>query len=263
MKNNKNDNANERLFCDRVHDLVGQAFSHSTNRFTHFLDERQQALCQEMILHAPFLRDMREEGIQLNFQGGYEKAQRKMLGVFTKYDNEENQDFPIESVVFTFRAVEELTHRDFLGALMSLSIKRELIGDILIGNGETVAFLTDIAARTVMDDLEKVGRVGVGKRLGSLDVLPEAYTLEDIRGTVGSMRLDCVVALVTNLSREKAANLVKSGSVSVNFFTQNQISAILKEEDILSIRGWGRYVVSQIGGQSKNGRLHLSCGRYV
>lgn len=252
----------DRLFCDRIRDVVKQAAHHCTSRFTHFLDERQQALCQELLEKDALLREMLDDGMEVQLFGGHDLAQRKMLGAFSAYCPEEERQFPIQPVTFTYRKADSLSHRDFLGAFMSLSIKRELIGDILTEPGLAVVFLTEVAARVVMDEIDKVGRVGVEKTLGVPDHLPDGFTLEPIRGTVGSMRLDCVVGLVTNLSREKAAALVKSGAVSVNFFVNTQVSDSLKEGDILSIRGWGRYTVIQVGGQSKKGRLHLTCGKY-
>ena len=146
---------------------------------------------------------------------------------------------------------------------MGLNIKRELIGDILIADDYAVIFLLDPAHSLVLNELQKIGRVGVRIAEGSPETLPEPYQLKPIGGTVSSLRLDCLVAFFTNLSREKAAQLIRSGQVNLNFFETDEISHPVAEGDIVSIRGYGRFVLSKVGGLSQKGRLHLLGHQYM
>ena len=93
---------------------------------------------------------------------------------------------------------------------------------------------------------------------GDIDTL-----LLDKTGTVSSMRLDCVVSLALNLSREKSAALIEGRQVSLNFFEEEKSSREVKVGDILSIRGYGRFLISQQGSLSKKGRLHLTISQYI
>ena len=194
-----------------------------------------------------------------------------MLGLFPDYlALSEGMDraileeqFPIQRVALFFRAQDAITHRDILGSLMGLNLKRELIGEILTGEDFAVVFCTGAAAQLILSELERVGRAGIKKQQGYEGELPPLYRLEYQTGTVSSLRLDCAVSLATNLSREKSAALIEGGQVSLNFFEENKISREVGEGDILSIRGYGRYVLSKVGSVSKKGRLHLTLGKYV
>ncbi len=245
----------EKLFYDRLSDLVHSVERDWTARFSFFLDERQQALASRFLQYSGF------HGFKL--YGGFEKAGRKVLGLFPEYMEGEPSDFPIEAVTLGYRAEDKPRHQDILGTLMGLNIKRELIGDILIGEEYAVIFLLEPANTLVLSEVKKIGRAGVRTESGLPAVLPEPYTLKPIGGTVSSLRLDCLVAFFTNLSREKASQLIRSGQVSVNFFEVDEISHTVEEGDIFSIRGHGRFVLSKVGGLSQKGRLHLLGHQYV
>ena len=77
------------------------------------------------------------------------------------------------------------------------------------------------------------------------------------------MRLDCVVSLAAKLSREKAAALIRSEKVDINHFTASSVSAELREGDVLSIRGSGRFILSGIDGETKKGRIHINLRKYI
>ena len=245
----------EKLFYDRLSDLVESVQRSWTARFTFFFDERQQALAKRYLQYSGFHDFM--------FYGGFPQAGRKILGLFPEYQEPNDSEFPLQAVTLSYRSVDKPRHQDILGTLMGLNIKRELIGDILIGEENAVIFLLEPAHSLVLSELKKIGRVGVRTENGLPDILPEPYSLKPIGGTVSSLRLDCLVAFFTNLSREKASQLIRSGQVSLNFFEVDEISHPVAEGDIFSIRGYGRFVLSQVGGLSQKGRLHLLGHQYM
>ena len=259
----------DSLFCARIADMVRQLDRTCTPCFTRFLDSREQRLALLELQRAHLPED------QFLFWTGFcvpdNVPARRMLGLFPDYlapaqgmdRSLQEEQFPIERIALSYREEDELTHRDILGALMGLNLKRELIGEILTGKDYAVLFCTGAAGQVILSELERVGRAGVKKQAGYEGELPEAYRLHYQTGTVSSLRLDCVVSLATNLSREKSAALIESGQVSLNFFEEEKISREVKESDILSIRGFGRYELSKIGSLSKKGRLHLTIGKYI
>lgn len=271
MKNNGQTQREEadRLFCARIADMARQQQRDNLPCFTRFLDEREQRLAAIELRRQHFPQD------QVCFWAGFgvlqEAPARRMLGLFPDYlALSEGMDraileeqFPIQRVALFFRAQDAITHRDILGSLMGLNLKRELIGEILTGEDFAVVFCTGAAAQLILSELERVGRAGIKKQQGYEGELPPLYRLEYQTGTVSSLRLDCAVSLATNLSREKSAALIEGGQVSLNFFEENKISREVGEGDILSIRGYGRYVLSKVGSVSKKGRLHLTLGKYV
>lgn len=271
MKNNGQTQREEadRLFCARIADMARQQQRDNLPCFTRFLDEREQRLAAIELRRQHFPQD------QVCFWAGFDVPQeapaRRMLGLFPDYlALSEGMDraileeqFPIQRVALFFREQDAITHRDILGSLMGLNLKRELIGEILTGEDFAVVFCTGAAAQLILSELERVGRAGIKKQQGYEGELPPLYRLEYQTGTVSSLRLDCAVSLATNLSREKGAALIEGGQVSLNFFEENKISREVGEGDILSIRGHGRYVLSKVGSVSKKGRLHLTLGKYV
>lgn len=249
------DERDEKLLEDRLQDLVKGVQRDWTARFTFFLDEGQQAIAKRYLHYAAFH--------QYSFWGGFETAGRKVLGLFPEYQEATADDFPLTAVTLRYRSVDQPRHQDILGSLMALNIKRELIGDILIGEEYAVIFLLEPANTLVLNEIRKIGRVGVKAEAGTPEILPEPYHLKPIGGTVSSLRLDCLVAFFTNLSREKAAQLIRSGQVQVNFFQIDDVSHTVEEGDIFSIRGYGRFVLSHVGSLSQKGRLHILGNQYI
>jgi RNA-binding protein YlmH len=155
-----------------------------------------------------------------------------------------------------------LSHRDFLGALLSLNIKRETIGDILVGDSNAVVFVTNTVAPLILSEITKIGRVGVKVSDSVLDVLPIREEFEDIFGTVSSLRLDSVVSVMTGLSREKASEIILAKRVSLNHFECTSVSKTLKQADVISIRGYGRFILNEASGLTKKGRIKVNIKKY-
>lgn len=247
----------DRFFIARLEDMLGQCGRYSAPVFSSFLDERQ---CAETEI---WLRANAGDCGYLLW-GGYPDARRKMLAVFPEYlRGGITELFPMKCLTFAYRKEDTLTHRDILGSLMAQQLKREVVGDIVTGEGIAQTFLTDVAARLVTGSIAKIGRVGVKTDDSRPFELENAQKFQDISGTVASLRLDCIVSLAAKLSREKAAALIRTDKVDVNHLTADSLSYELKEGDILSVRGCGRFILSGINGETKKGRIHIILKKYI
>ena len=224
-------------------------------RFIGFLDEYGQ----EIVLTAASSVGYRDALLY----GGYENSERNYLGVFPEYMQPDVSLFPITPVTMRYREADRPSHRDFLGAMLALGIKREAVGDILVGTGECVAFLSDSVAGLVVGELTKVGLIGIKIQEGRGEELPVTFGFREISGTVGSERLDCIVALVTKLSREKASALISGGNVRINGCTELSVSRKLEEGDRLSVKGCGKFIVEGFGANTRKGRVHVTCQKYI
>ena len=122
---------NDELFCSKIEDMTSLCFTRQKPVFSQFLTESQQALAKKVLQSIYFENYV--------FFGGSESSERKVLGVF--YDEPERSAFPVSAIEFKYRPCDKLTHRDFLGTLMSLGIERDTVGDILVDNGRTVVFV--------------------------------------------------------------------------------------------------------------------------
>lgn len=238
----------------RVADTVDLCERRSCPCFMGFLDERQRRVAEGELRRFP--------GACHLFWGGHEEAERTLLGVFPDYIEPEGELFPLTPLGFLFREETELTHRDVLGALLSCGIKREKIGDILCGQGIAVAFLDADIAPFVADQVDKIKREGVRCRLPYDGDLPIAHTFLEMRDTVASPRLDAVVKTAIGASREEAARRIVAGLVSLNHTPCLSVSASVKEGDILSVRGVGRFRIDTLGPLTRKGRIMITLQKY-
>lgn len=198
----------------------------------------------------------------LVFWGGYEDAMRKIIGFFPEYIEPEYNQIPLKAISFEFSKSHSLSHRDFLGAFMALGIERSAIGDILIENGRCVVFVKEELCSYLYSNIEKIGRVGVKTFLGYNGDLPVCNDFEENTGVVASSRLDCIVALFSHKSRDKAANLVQSGDVSVNHIEIIAPAKAVKDGDIISIRRHGRFTIDKLGPLTAKGRTKIQYRRW-
>ena len=247
--------AEEKLFLERIRDLVELCDQRGIPRFSAFLDERQQRIARS----AGSL-----PGVTCGFWGGFPEAERKLFYALPDYCSPEDPSlYPIRTLTASFPRQYSLSHRDFLGALMNLGLRREAIGDILVGEGTAVLFLWEPVADLVLTELTKAGRVGLRLTEGCPDELPAAHAFQELAGTVSSMRLDCVTALLTRESRDSAARLIRSGLVTVNSAAEQSVSFQVREGDKIAVRGHGKFVVREIGAPTKKDRLHITCLKYL
>ncbi|HSL93418.1 MAG TPA: YlmH/Sll1252 family protein [Bacillota bacterium] len=151
-------------------------------------------------------------------------------------------------------------HPALLGALMSQGIKREKIGDIVVGDGLAWIIMDESLAERVT--LTSVGRDAVTCSTCDLSALADySPEMDSQTVTVASLRLDAVLAAVFNLSRSDAVAAVNKGMVKVNHVPEDSVSRTLKEGDLVSLRGQGRTKLARIAGETRKGRIRLEMER--
>jgi len=185
------------------------------------------------------------------------------VGIFPDWCEPSEEQYPITSITFTFREVDSLTHRDFLGSVMALGLQRSAVGDILVEKGRAVMFVSRDVSEYIISQLSKVGRVGVTLREGYTEPLPEIGRFLEASATVASLRMDCVVGALTGKSRKVAQELISAGSISLNSLSAEKATAAIKDGDVLSIRGHGRFKIVSTSEVSKKGRVILRWNKYV
>lgn len=244
------DKDDNNLFS-RVDDALSLSQIRHKPSFIGFLNEREQYIISK---HFGFAND------RIVFFGGYKNAVRKVMCAFD-YDVS-NEDFPIEKLCYKFRKEDTLSHRDFLGSLMGLGIERSCVGDIIVGDSYAAVFVKSEVSDYIKTQLSKIGRAGV-KLIpeNECDVSYEPDT-EVLSLVVSSMRLDSVVSAITKLSRTKAASLINSGKVFTNYSENCKVSYFLKPDDILTIRGNGKFIIQEQSLITKKGRLKINIVHY-
>lgn len=244
----------ERLLVSHILDMLEICGKCCQPRFSAFLNEREAALAEDV---------MTEQGCEAYMlYGGYDGASRKMLGVFPPYW-EDTDCFPVTALVFRYRAADRLSHRDFLGAFMSKQIKRSMIGDIIVGEGQAAAFVQDSVSSELSSGITKIGSVGVSVSVEKKPVIEVRQSFAEKSGTVSSLRLDSVIGMAVGVSREKAASLIKGGNAEVMYAAAESVSYQLSEGDIFSVRGYGKFILASVNGRTKKDRLHITVKKYI
>ena len=159
----------------------------------------------------------------------------------------------------------ELSHRDYLGSVLGLGLERDAIGDILIPDSHSAILLTDTRVVDFLTtQLEKVATDTVRvSRLPEGTALTGTRRLQPITDTVASERLDCVVAALCNLSREKAQMAVRSGLVELDYEAVEACDTTVEAPAVISVRGYGKFAVHAFDGTTRKGRIRLSAGKYI
>lgn len=243
------------MLLPRLDDLFTLSRVKYKTGFTKFLNARQALIANEYIKQNKLDNYL--------FYGGRENAERLMLGVFSPDDVPDAGDFPLACVTSRYPENAALSHRDFLGTLTSLQITRESIGDILVSSGRCDFFVTGTVLNTILTELVKVGGVGVKTAKGVPGDFVVLERFEQVRITVSSPRLDSLVSHLANISREKASAIIRQGLAQQNFVQADSVSRIFAPGDTVSIRGYGKYIVDEIGAPTKKGRLPVICRKYI
>ena len=159
----------------------------------------------------------------------------------------------------------ELSHRDYLGSVLGLGLERDAIGDILIPDSHSAILLTDTRVVDFLTtQLEKVATDTVRvSRLPEGTALTGTRRLQPITDTVASERLDCVVAALCNLSREKAQMAVRSGLVELDYEAVEACDTTVEAPAVISVRGFGKFAVHNFDGTTRKGRIRLVAGKYI
>ena len=203
------------------------------------------------------LQSAEAAGFSFFLTGGYESAERKILAAGCE-EEQGRPDVPIAVIAVKPKSEkfsEELTHRDYLGAILGLGIERGLIGDIIVREKKAWFFCLSQAAEMIASSLTQVRRTAVAATVTGPDVPELQPVYLPLRLNVASERLDAVTAAFAGLSRGQAEKLFHAEKVFVNGRMTADRSAWLKEGDVLSVRGFGKAVYDGIEHETKKNRL--------
>jgi len=221
-------------------------------RWTEFLTPYEQ---QQVIGIINSFQD-----ITYRTEGGYQGAERQVITIFHDYLPRET--VPPAVVLMKIKnknRFKTLNHRDYLGSVLNLGLKREKIGDILVHPDYCHMIVDREIGDYILFQLEKVGNAPVEVQLDDLNNLevPEEE-VKEIQGSVSSLRLDAVLGLGCKLSRKDAQSLIKKGDVKVNFQVALKTAQELQEGDQISAKGFGRIKLRALGKETKSGRIKIT-----
>ena len=193
--------------------------------------------------------------------GGYENAERCVACFGDREYFTDNSDYPIKCILIkpvNQKFADTLTHRDFLGSLMGLGIRREVLGDIIISENCGYLFCLDTISDYIIENLTQVRHTTVKCELTEnipTDALPQAENREII---VSSERLDVIVSAIYKMSRSQVLPLFHTEKVFVNGAVKTSPSATVNIGDKISARGFGRFIYKGVLRHTKKDRLVIS-----
>lgn len=238
----------------RFEELADRSDTRQCLVFSDFLNLAEQSILKETALPCPVC-----------LWGGYAAAERK-VAVFGTLDTETAADktpFVLLKVApAAQKFADMLSHRDFLGSILGLGLRREMLGDIVIADNCGYIFCMESVADFIMDNLQKVRHTTV--RCSRTDTLPETLTAEPEAESVvvASERLDALLAAVFRLSRNEAQKLIAAERVFLDSRVCTKAEFSPKEGCIISVRGFGRFLYGGIDRETKKGKLRVTVQIY-
>ncbi|MCR5594773.1 MAG: DbpA RNA binding domain-containing protein [Lachnospiraceae bacterium] len=198
--------------------------------------------------------------------GGAEEAERVIVRFGDPKDIGYEEDFPIRIIHISPiqpKFADKLTHRDFLGALMNLGIERDVIGDIYVAESEAYVFVCEKIAGYIIEELTRVKHTQV--KCVITGTIPESVRpkLKEETVTVSSLRLDGIIAHVYHMSRTAAKSLFSSEEVFINGALCTSPSAEAKDTDVISVRGYGKFIYDGVGRKTSKDRYAVNIRRYI
>ena len=255
MRNCNFSSDEDKILLSRTLEAIRVCENRSEPQFLGFLDLRQRGVVESFV--------HKQRNASFLFWGGCPEAERTIIGFFPSFMQPNVSDFKIQRLDFLFRPEDKLDHRCFLGSLISLGLKRETIGDIFVAEGKGSVLVCSEIADFVSTSLSKVGGVGVRCVREQNWSIPFAHNYLLISDTIASPRLDCVVSALLNKSRAQTEYFVDIGKINVNFSTIYDTDFKIQQDDIVSVKGFGRFKIDAIGPLTKKGRLSIRAKKFL
>jgi len=246
----------DELTKRRFEELAEKSYKGNHYTFTSFLTEAELSEFYEIKHLSPS---------DYTVYGGRENADRVMIRFGNPDDFGYTEEFPVRCVMIeplSKKFAETLTHRDFLGCLMNLGIKRSEIGDIIVEDKAAYVFCTEKMAEYICREITRVRHTVVSCTV--TDNLPESGNAErtELDIQAASERIDGVISKVFKISRSSCSELFREKKIFVNGSCTENSSCMLKEGDKVSVRGFGKFIYVCTGGTTRKGNLIIKIEKF-
>lgn len=241
----------EKSLLKRFDELYLRSQVSNVVTYTEFLTPTEQEL---------FLRQSGYRKSDCIFLSGGSNVNERKVAFFLPTYIDRKDFLPDEYIcaICVTSKFSEHTHRDYLGSILGLGIKRGCIGDINVQDERAFFFCLSTVSEHILLNLDKVGRFGARCERVDLDQVPDLQNnVEEITFTVKTARLDAVVAGMFHWSRTAAGDAIGMGLVHLNYKICMKPDATINEGDIISVKGCGKGKVKGCSGISRKGRFIL------
>lgn len=253
----------DKICLSQVLDKIEFSRTREKIEYTDFLDMYQVALVEN------FLRKIKFENYKL--YGGFEEAERKVLIVYPeKYDENMlkknyNKILKVVRIQLPEEEYGKYSHRNYLGGIVKLGLKREKVGDIIVAKEGADIIVVEDFSKILKEELPSLTRFENSsvETYEIENLKKQEIRVEEIKIIVPSLRLDNIVSDLARTSRSKAAQIIAQERVFVNGQNETKLSKQLKLNDVITIRGKGRFIIKEFSGTTRSGRTVLLIEKYV
>lgn len=253
----------DKICLSQICDKIEFSRTRQKMEYTDFLDMYQISLVEN------FLRKIKFENYVL--YGGAENLERKILIIYPdKFDiqmveKNYNNLFAVVRISLADYDKNKYAHRNYLGGIVKLGLKREKVGDIIVyPEGADIITIKDFS-EILKNELGALNRFSNSdiNVIDISDVRIQAIQMEELKIIVASLRLDNFVSDLARTSRSKAVEIISQERVFINGKNETKQSKIVKVNDVLTIRGKGKFVIKELSGTTRSGRTVVVIEKYV
>lgn len=241
----------EQLFIEKSLDIISQVESNYAFQTLGFCNPREVAILTNLV---------GQTDLSCFVSTTYYDTEYAKVIIAPEYYELDMSDFEITVLQFSYNSkFNQITHRQVLGTLLNqLGVQRSLLGDILIGEGCVQLVVQSGMASYVSQSITKIGKVSVKwKEVLPSELLPRIDKGKPIEILVASLRIDSILSEILRLSRNNSIKLIEKDKVRLNYASILKASQEVVVGDLLSIRGYGRYIISEHNGFTKSGKNKL------
>ena len=195
------------------------------------------------------------------------KLKKEPYQIYKPYPDSEKNIFYIKEepkvILYKIKSKIPLEHREILGTLFSLNITSELFGDIVITNNHYYIYVLESIAPYIKNNLLLIKNSHVELIEVPLETLKEYHKeYEAIEIIASSTRIDTVISSLIQTSRPNIIEKIKNKEIILNYDILKNNSYQLKENDIFSIRRYGKYQYIGIKKETKSKNYIIECKKY-
>ena len=253
----------DKLLIAKILDAIEQTKTKNRIVNTDFLDLYQTKIIMKL------LNKIKKQNYLIF--GGYEEAERKMI-IF--YPEKLTKDIVLKNINNIMKAIRielpndlkgQYTHKNYLGGIMKLGVKREKLGDILVQDDGADVIISKDILRYIKENIILLKRFSKSNiaEINVEDIKVVETKKEEQEIIVSSLRLDSIVAELAKISRNKASEIIALGRVFVNYENEIKLSKEIKIGDIITIRGKGKYKIKQLIRNTKKEKNVVKIEKYI
>lgn len=255
----------DKLLISKFFDKIDLCEKTNKIETTDFLNELEQNIIKKVINLA--------EIDNCVFSGGFDDADRKLAVIYPEKMRNifENGNFKFDTIFSVFRIkipeqdVKSFNHSVYLGGIIKLGIKREKIGDILVLDDGADIIVKKETEKFLYANLQTLTRFRDADVDNILlaDVINTEKKFEDIKLITSSLRLDNIVSELARTSRNKANEIIEQERVLINYEQESKNTKLVKEKDVVTIRGKGKFIIDEVIGNTKKGNYIIMVKKYA